>query len=354
MQKIKNMDKKTLLYLLYWVVVSIPVLAIKNFAFYATILIVSAMAFLPYRIFVNRMENDKYYDGLRKNQVIKTELKSTILCFIIFLGFCSIFNSVVKPELYKLSASIHNSSIKSSATEVLNLKNLKIYVDEKENKSYVFYKMNGSGSIEMVDEDNLISPENSEIKERFGEFHELENYKIAFATHKNQLYTEGLFQVSLGDNEYLVKAYIPQENALNLLANTGFKEALILNFNDGSHKNLYINRDSKEIAISDNNVVITEKYAETPYDKEDYFSYRYDIFKSLVEDNTLIQNDITINMLNTYSGISKDIKRVTFYAESNDSYTYNEVVEIIFDELAYVFRTGIIDVGNLDNIVCAE
>ena len=131
-----------------------------------------------------------------------------------------------------------------------------------------------------------------------------------------------------------------------------FKEALNLEFKDGSVQNIYINQDSQEIAISNNDIIITEKYVETPYNIEDYFSYRYDIFNNSNPDKTMLVKDKTVSMINTYYDISDDIQRVTFYLECTEDYSkiYSEVVEIIFKETAYVFRTGVIDTSNIKSV----
>ena len=355
MKNIK-ISKMTLLTLLYWVVFLIPISLINNFTIYATLIILSCLAYIPYRIFLNQQENPEIYKGMETGKVVKKEIKPTLVAFFVFLGVLMLVNSIVIPEVKEVGENISHISIKNSSEKVVELTNLEIYIDEDENKAYSFYKMNGNGGRTFMDVEHIIPADESEISERYGEFHLVNDYEIAFATHKNQLYTEALFKVLLNNKTYIVKSYLPQENALNLLSKTGFKEALNIKFKDGSLKDIYINRDSKEIALSDNNIVITSKYAETPYNKEDYFSYRYDIFNNYTKDKTIVQNNITVSLLNTYSEISDDIKRVTFYLETSEdsSYTYSEVIEIIFAEVSYVFRTGIIDATNIESISRAK
>jgi len=329
---------------------------VENFAIYSTLIILSCLAYIPYRIFLNQQENPEIYKDQETGVVVKKEIKPTITAFLIFLGVLMITNSVFVPQIKSIVTSIQYTSIKNTSEKVVDLKSLDIYIDEDNQKAYSFYKIDGTNGKTFMDVEHLISEDNSEIKERYGEFHLINDYEIAFATHKNQLYTEALFKVILNNKTYLIKSYLPQENALSLLTKAGFKEALNIKFKDGTVKDIYINKNSKEIALSDDNVVITSKYAETPYNKEDYFSYRYDIFNNYVKDKTMIQNNINVSLLNTYSGISDDIKRVTFYLETSEDskYIYTEIVEIIFAEVSYVFRTGIIDVTNIESINRAE
>lgn len=355
MKKI-NISKNTLFSLFYWLVFLIPIVLVKNFMIYSTLLILSCLSYIPYRIFLNQQENPEIYKGKETGMVIKKEIKPTITAFIIFLGVLMITNSIIVPQVKSIGTSIHYASIKNSSEKVVDLKSLDIYIDEDNQKAYSFYKIDGTNGKTFMDVEHLISAEDSEMNERYGEFHLINDYEIAFATHKNQLYTEALFKVILNNKTYLVKSYLPQENALSLLTKAGFKEALNIKFKDGNTKDVYINRETKEIALSDDSVIITSKYAETPYNKEDYFSYRYDIFNNYVKDRTMVQNNITVSLLNTYSEISDDVKRVTFYLETSEDskYVYSEVVEIIFAEVSYVFRTGIIDVTNIESIVRAE
>lgn len=355
MKKI-NIPKITLFSLLYWLLFLIPIVLVENFAIYSTLIILSCLAYIPYRIFLNQQENPEIYKDQETGVVVKKEIKPTITAFLIFLGVLMITNSVFVPQIKSIVTSIQYTSIKNTSEKVVDLKSLDIYIDEDNQKAYSFYKIDGTNGKTFMDVEHLISEDNSEIKERYGEFHLINDYEIAFATHKNQLYTEALFKVILNNKTYLIKSYLPQENALSLLTKAGFKEALNIKFKDGTVKDIYINKNSKEIALSDDNVVITSKYAETPYNKEDYFSYRYDIFNNYVKDKTMIQNNINVSLLNTYSGISDDIKRVTFYLETSEDskYIYTEIVEIIFAEVSYVFRTGIIDVTNIESINRAE
>jgi len=351
-----NIPKITLFSLLYWLLFLIPIVLVENFAIYSTLIILSCLAYIPYRIFLNQQENPEIYKDQETGVVVKKEIKPTITAFLIFLGVLMITNSVFVPQIKSIVTSIQYTSIKNTSEKVVDLKSLDIYIDEDNQKAYSFYKIDGTNGKTFMDVEHLISEDNSEIKERYGEFHLINDYEIAFATHKNQLYTEALFKVILNNKTYLIKSYLPQENALSLLTKAGFKEALNIKFKDGTVKDIYINKNSKEIALSDDNVVITSKYAETPYNKEDYFSYRYDIFNNYVKDKTMIQNNINVSLLNTYSGISDDIKRVTFYLETSEDskYIYTEIVEIIFAEVSYVFRTGIIDVTNIESINRAE
>ena len=357
MKKIKlNVSKFTWLSLLYWALFFIPIAFISNFVIYATLVILSGLAYIPYRMFIKQQENVDIYKGMNSKEVIKKEFKPALAAFLMFLGIIMMANIFAVPKIQNIYNTVSNMSIKNHAEKVLELTSLKIYINEKEGKSYSFYKISGAGSTEFVDTDNLIQFEDSELPLRYGNFYKMDGYEIAFSTYKNELFTEALFKIPYNNSEYLVKAYLPQENSLTLLTKAGFKNALNVNFKDGTTSNMYINKETKEIAISDNDIVIVSKYAETPYNKEDYFSYRYDIFNNQVSDKTLVQNNITVSLLDTYSDISNDIKRVTFYIESSEdeSYTYSEIVEIIFAEVSYVFRTGIVNTTNIESITRAQ
>jgi hypothetical protein len=305
-------------------------------------------------MFVNKLDNPNYYDGFTTKKVIKKEWKPTLKCFIIFLGLLLLFNNTIVPTFSEIKVSIQNSIEKSKHEKVLDIKNLEIYIDIDENKYYSFYKMNGSTSIELVDENNLITADASELKERFGTFYKIDNYEIAFPTHKTQLLSEALFKINHNGTEYIIKSYIPQENTLELLAKSGFKEALSLNTDGTTVRKIYINNTSKEIAITENDFAITEKFIETPYNKEDYFSYRYDIFKSELLDNTFLPVDITVTTYNSFGSISSDITRVTFYSEGTEEKEYTGVMEIIFDKVAYVSRIPLMNFEEIDSIVRAQ
>lgn len=348
----KYVDKYNLLSFIYWAIFFVPVVLIENYLIYSTLIIISVMGYIPYKIFLNKKKDVEMYKDKSTGEVIKKELPSVFVVFLVFLGVLMLFNSIALPQMNRFSNFISNTTTKTHSEKVLELENLEIYVDNKDKKVYSFYKMNGSLGIEYMDTENLILFEDSEMPTRYGSFYKIDNYELAFATHRNQLYTEGLFKFNYNGKEYVTKAYIPQENALSLLTKTGFKEALNLEFKDGSVQNIYINQDSQEIAISNNDIIITEKYVETPYNIEDYFSYRYDIFNNSNPDKTMLVKDKTVSMINTYYDISDDIQRVTFYLECTEDYSkiYSEVVEIIFKETAYVFRTGVIDTSNIKSV----
>ena len=46
-------------------------------------------------------------------------------------------------------------------------------------------------------EDNLIEVSKSEMSERYSNFYKIDDVEVAFATHKNQLVTEALFNISV-------------------------------------------------------------------------------------------------------------------------------------------------------------
>lgn len=305
-------------------------------------------------MFLSINRNPEKYKNKTSWEAVKKEIFPSLSAFLVFLGVIMLFNLILVPKISNLATAIKHNSIQANLEKVVDLKNLDIYIDEKNNKAYSFYKIQGGSGTEYLDIDNLTPFETSELPLRYGEFHKIENYEVAFSTHKSQLYTEGLFKVYKNNKAYLIKSYIPQENALFLLKSANFKEALNLIYKDGHSNNLYINQDTNEIAILSNDVIVSSKYAETPYDKEDYFTYRNDVFNNTVKDLTRINKNISVSLLNTYHNISEDIKRVTFYAEGTEDYTYSEIIEIIFDKTSYVFRTGIMDISNLDYIKRAE
>lgn len=343
------------LILLYWLIFALVFIFAKTFIVYATSMVLALLAYLPYKIFLNKQNNKDYYKDMSTNAVIKKEAKPTLVAFLIFLGIFSVFNSILMPQIDKVGTAIKYMSTRSSAVKVVDLKNLEIYIDEENRKSYSFYKINGTAGIEYLDTDNLILSKDTELPERFGAFNKIEDYEVAFATYKTELYTEGLFKIKYKDNEYIVKAYIPQENCLSLLTKSGFKDAVQIKFKDGTIQHFYINQTTKEIAISNDDIVVVSPYAETPYNKDDYFSYRYDIFNNVVPDKTMVNPNINVAFLNTYTDISSDIKRVTFYSEGNqEEMIYSEVIEIVFAETAYVFRSDIINVANILSVTRAS
>lgn len=344
----------TALIVFYWAVVLIACLLLERFsAVYTTIIVIALLAYIPYKMRVDMIVQKENYKMANAKDVLKAEIKPTIKVFLIFAGALMILQVLFLPKLSNISISIKNNFAQAKQEKVLHIKNLDIYINEARGKSYVYYKMNGSSGTEFVDEDNLILADNSEMPLRYGKFYDLGDYEVAFATYKNSIFTEGLFKVTKGDNKYLIKAYIPQENALNLLKECGFKKALDFTFTDDSVQEIYINQTSKEIALLSNNIIITSEYVETPYDKGDYFTYRYDIYRNQLNDPTLVNDDISITMINTYPEVSSDITRVTFYVEGTEDLNYSEIVEIIFDSVSYVFRTGTIDIGNLKSITRA-
>ena len=335
-------NRTTLLLTVYWVFVFVALVIIKKYSLFASTLLISSLLYIPYRMFVVDTKD------------LKDNVKKSILTIIIFLGVFNIYSLTIKNNIQTYIDSPELFTYKFNLPKVVSMKNFNIHIDENNEKAYIYYKVNGVFGRKFIEVDNLVEADKSEYPIRYGEFHKIdENIEIAFPTYKNELSTEYLFKVTHNNREYILKAFVPFENCFSLIKKANFKQILNINTIDNKEQVIYLNIDSKEVIISDGEVAVSSKYFETPYDKNDYFSYRYEIFKNNIIDDSKITKNVDVSLMETYHDISNDIKRVTFYSEGTEQNVMYGICEIIFEDFAYVFRTGIIDTEIIQSITRA-
>lgn len=332
-------NKSKTFLILYWVFVFIFMTIVNTYSLRSSSFLIAIAAYVPYRMLVY---NDKN---------LKQNIKKTIFTVILFSGILNIYSLAVENHIESFIKSPEMFTKKIISDKVISLDNLNIYINEKDRKVYIYYKVNGFFGTKYTEIDNLVESKDSEYSLRYGDFHKLnENVEIAFPTYKNEFSTEYLFKVKNEGKQYIFKSFVPFENCLSLIKKAEFKQTLNINLSNDEKQSVYINPSSKELIISDGKVAVSSKYIEVPYDKEDYFTYRYEMFQNNVNDDSKITKNLEVTLLNTYSDISTDITRVTFYSEGTEQSIMYGVGEIIFDKFAYVFRTGIIDVDSIISI----
>jgi len=331
---------KTMAYsALYWMFVFVALISIKKYILFVPVFLMSMLLYIPYRMIVFKSKN------------IKGNVKKSIIAMILFAGVFNLYSLTIKNHVDAIIKSPQSITYKTDSSKIVSMKNLNIYLNEKNEKIYIYYKVNGFFGKSYSEIDNLVVSDKSEYSSRFGTFHKLNStLEIAFPTYKNELSTEYLFKVKNNKKEYIFKAFIPFENCLDLIKNAGFKQTLNINLTGNLTQSIYLNNTSKEIIICDNKVAVSSTYTEVPYDKSDYFAYRYEMFKNNSKDDSKTTSDINITLLKTYSELSTDVKRITFYSEGTDQSIMYGMGEIIFDKVAYVFRTGIINTDSILSI----
>lgn len=330
---------KIIFFTLYWLLAIVPMTilkasVVKQSVFYFILLI---MAFF---LFGFATDSKKHVFG------------KTFLMFILFSGVYALCIYAIFP--FFTDFSFHdNIGVKFSSDKIVDMKNLDIYVDKNNKKVYEFYSNGHFGDPVIKEKYDLIEKKNSELSLKYGKFYNYsDNVKFAFPSNMTILDTNYLFQVNLNGKEYEFTSIVPLKNTQELLSKAGFKK--IVNINNVNHgtKTVLLNQTSKEAALLYDNRTVVQPYVDVPYSKTDEFVYRYKAFNEKIKTPTVADNnqDLTITMIKTFSDVSKDVKRVTFYTEGISNSPYYTFIELIFDNHAIVFKTPYFDPNNIGNV----